>query len=147
MAEYHLGKDNNPPFVPLQLWATTHITTWEEERTEVPREKTKMWKERFQVFDSEDVGFIQQETHPSDGYYNEYKHGDAELDVEDNEDNAFRSRKCAISVRRQVLAWGTGRQGRSSIPLGFSYLVQHICVNFHSHVFICCLCVYYNYSF
>ena len=37
----HLTDDNNLPFLPIELWATTHISKWEESRMGIPGFKTR----------------------------------------------------------------------------------------------------------
>lgn len=98
MADYHLGENNELPFVPLELWATTHITTWEEEKMGIPREKTKMWREQYQVFDSDDVGFIREETRSGNNSYDESESENDNATAGEREESTSRSRKRAISV-------------------------------------------------
>jgi len=63
----HLTDDNNLPFLPMDLWATTHISKWEESKMGIPGVKTDEWRTFRQVPDSDVVDQIEEEIVRSEG--------------------------------------------------------------------------------
>ena len=61
MLKNHLNESNELPFLPLQLWAITHISKQEESLMGVPQIKTDTWREQYQVLDSDDIQVIRTE--------------------------------------------------------------------------------------
>ena len=61
MVTKHLTDDNDLPFLPMDLWATTHISKWEESKMGIPGVKTDEWRAFRQVPDSDVVYQIEAE--------------------------------------------------------------------------------------
>ena len=61
MLKNHLNESNELPFLPLQLWATTHISKQEESLMSIPQINTDIWREQYQVLDSDDIQVIKME--------------------------------------------------------------------------------------
>ena len=57
----HLTDDNDLPFLPMDLWATTHISKWEESRMGIPGVTTDEWRTFRQLPDSDVVYQIEDE--------------------------------------------------------------------------------------
>jgi hypothetical protein len=76
----HLTDDNDLPFLPMELWATTHISKWEESRMGIPVDKTDEWRSLRQVPDSDVVYQIEEEMVSSEGL------GEGEVQEDDNEE-------------------------------------------------------------
>jgi hypothetical protein len=59
--------DDDLPFLPMELWASTHISKWEEIMIGVPDDKTNEWRIFQQVPDSNVVDQIRKVMAFSDG--------------------------------------------------------------------------------
>jgi hypothetical protein len=70
----HLTDDNDLPFLPMELWATTHISKWEESKMGIPGVKTDEWRTFRQLPDSDVVYQIEEEMMSSE------EEGDEELE-------------------------------------------------------------------
>ncbi|KIM35830.1 hypothetical protein M413DRAFT_36514, partial [Hebeloma cylindrosporum] len=55
VVDRHLTDDGDLPFLPMELWATTHISKWEEAMMGIPDVKTDEWRSFRQVPDSDVV--------------------------------------------------------------------------------------------
>ncbi|EDR04579.1 uncharacterized protein LACBIDRAFT_330513 [Laccaria bicolor S238N-H82] len=69
MVDKHLLQDDELPSLPLQLWATTHISRWEELKMGIPVDSTDEWRDVNQVLDSDDVNVILEEDVKDDDIY------------------------------------------------------------------------------
>jgi len=69
MMDKHLTKDNELPVLLIQLWATTHISKWEEFKMGIPVHKTHEWRDANQVLDSDNVNIIWEEDNEDNNIY------------------------------------------------------------------------------
>jgi hypothetical protein len=67
VVDKHLTGDDDLPFLPMELWASTHISKWEEIMIGVPDDKTNEWRSFQQVPDSDVVDQIREVMAFSDG--------------------------------------------------------------------------------
>ena len=67
VVDKHLTGDDDLPFLPMELWASTHISKWEEIIIDVPDDKTNEWRSFQQVPDSDVVDKIRYVMAFSDG--------------------------------------------------------------------------------
>lgn len=100
----HLSGDDELPYLPLQLWATTHISTREEMLMGIPQEMTERWRADNQVLDSDDIQIIRDEEIDAD-----------EESVEEEPDFIYEEEeeaRLSISRKRGISAASTtSRQG------------------------------------
>jgi hypothetical protein len=59
VVEKHLTSLDDLPSLPLELWATTHISKAEEKRMGISDPKTTQWRDQYQVLDSDDIALIE----------------------------------------------------------------------------------------
>lgn len=82
MANQHLNDEHEPPWIPLEMWATTHINKHEEFALGVPQEQTQLWRERNSIPDTDVIDVILDEME----------------DLDSDEDQPIRARKRAVSI-------------------------------------------------
>lgn len=88
MADRHLNEKNELPWIPLEMWATTHISKGEEFKLGIPQERTQLWRERNKIPDTDEVDVVLAEMADA---------GDSDND-DDSEDQTIRARKRAVSI-------------------------------------------------
>jgi hypothetical protein len=100
MVENHLNEENELPFLDLELWATTHISKWEEMKMGIPQETTDHWRNSQQVLDSDDIQAIQAAAVDEDeGDTYEYSEDEGSGNETEEVEETWRSRKRGMSMQ------------------------------------------------
>jgi hypothetical protein len=76
VVDRHLTEDGDLPFLPMELWATTHISKWEESKMGIPTLNTDDWRTFQQIPDSDVVEQIREVMLSSEG-----EEDDNDLDI------------------------------------------------------------------